>query len=66
MVALGMLQFMAKKPREQRPWKVEKIGYKWRFRVLQLPMKFQPERPYVRPCLGLQKRIRTWLRSEGI
>jgi hypothetical protein len=36
-VALGTLQFLVKKLREQRPWKVEKMGFSLWFLVLQLP-----------------------------
>jgi tripartite ATP-independent transporter DctP family solute receptor len=38
-VALGTLQFLVIKLREQRPWKVEKNGFTSGFRVLQLPKK---------------------------
>jgi hypothetical protein len=38
-VTLGMLQFLVKKLREQRPWKVEKIAFSLGFLVLQLPKK---------------------------
>jgi hypothetical protein len=34
------LQFLVKKLREQRPWKVKKIAFSLEFRVLQLPKKF--------------------------
>jgi hypothetical protein len=37
--ALGALQFLVKKPREQRPWKVEKMSRSSMFRILQLPKK---------------------------
>jgi hypothetical protein len=38
--ALGALQFLVKKLREQRPWKVEKIAFNLAFRVLQLPKNY--------------------------
>jgi hypothetical protein len=37
--ALGALQFLVKKLREQRPWKVEKMSRSSMFRLLQLPKK---------------------------
>jgi hypothetical protein len=38
--ASATLQFLAKKLREQRLWKVEKMSCSWMFVVLQLPKKF--------------------------
>jgi hypothetical protein len=39
MVASVTLQFLVKRLREQRSWKVEKLGFSLVFGVLQLPKK---------------------------